>query len=136
VTRIVLIFGICILFISCNISPVQNNFASGNQVWVYIEIQSTLLRDTTDYYYYGQIKQSVIDKIDNNSFSDGLFILSEIRYLDNENKLRIFADEEDFGYKIFRINDIQYVSPLKKDPIYFFEPDDLHDSARKLRNDL
>lgn len=99
---------------------------TGNKVWVYIELQTKLKRDTSDYYLYGQVKESVIHKIDQNSDAKGLFILYDMRYWTPNDLIQFYKDEEDAGYKIFRIQDIVVISPLQEDPIFLYDEEDLH----------
>lgn len=113
--------------------PGVSHFVEEEKVWVYIEVQTKLVRDTSDYYYYGQINKSIVDKIDNDKDVGGMFKLSNIRYWTNDDLFKLYNDEEDYGYKIFRIQDIQYITFYKKDPIYLFELEDLHESTKKLR---
>ena len=59
--------------------------------------------------------------------------MSNIRYWNDDDLLQIYEDDDDFGYKIFRISDIQYITSFKKDPIYNLDLEKLHESAKKLR---
>lgn len=103
------------------------------KVWVYIEMLKVSLPDTTTFYYYGKVNNGLIEKIDEENLSKGLFLLSEIRFINNNDLLQIFENDEDFGFKIFRVENIQYIAAYKKDPIYFYPVDELHESARKLK---
>ena len=107
---------------------------SNNKVWVYIEIQKILVRDTSDYYYYGQIKESVLEKFNNNENVKGVFTLSNIRYWNDNDLFQIYENDERSDYKIFQLSDIQYISPYKVDPILLFEEEKLHESALKLKS--
>ncbi|TLX72590.1 hypothetical protein E9993_17285 [Labilibacter sediminis] len=106
------------------------------KVWVRIELQQELVRDTTDYYYMGQINKDILDKIDVQRSPQGLFKLSNIRYWNNEDLLQIHENENSFDCRYFKIEDIQFIKPLKKDPVFIYEPDELHASAKKLRGGI
>lgn len=114
----------------------QKSFAQAVQspkVWVYAKIQTEMVRDTTDYFYYGQINKSVIDEIDIDRNIDGLFILSNIRFWNDDDLLEVYEDDESAGYKIFKIQNIQYIQEYKKDPVFIFDEDELHVSAKEIR---
>lgn len=122
---------------SCDSFSYQNKNAyhsRQNKIWVYVEVEKTMLKDTTNHFLYGQINESVLQKIDNNPAADGLFILSDIRYWNDDNLLQIYEDEKDKDFKVFRIQDIQYITSFQKDPVLQFEVNELHETALKLRN--
>ena len=103
------IFGIIPWFI---IRPTTTNNTSEPQkkVWVYIEIKKVLPRDTSDYFFYGKMNESLINRINDDKDVKGLFMLSDIRYWNDDDLLQIYEDDEDTGYKIFRLEDIQYIN--------------------------
>ena len=103
------------------------------KVWVRIEIQQELVRDTTDYYYMGQINKDILDKIDTQRYPRGLFKLSNIRYWNDDDLLQIHANENSFDCRYFQIEDIKFIKPLKKDPIFIYDFEELHDSSKKVR---
>ena len=129
---------IILIFITWQIakSSVINKInTSGDKMWVYVKLKTELPRDTSDYYYYGQIKESLIHKIDIDEEINGLFILHNIRYWDDDDLLNIYENEDRHSFKIFKILDINYLTPLKKDPIMMFEMEELHEDAKKIRNE-
>ncbi len=109
---------------------------SSTKKWVYIEIKKVLPRDTTDYFYYGQINESLIEKINAKEDLSGLFILSNIRYWNDDDLLTVYEDKEHYDSRIFQIHDIQTVVPYKDDPINLFNMEELHESSKALRDTI
>ena len=105
-----------------------------NKKWVFVELKTTLLRDTSDYFYFGQISEEIINQIDNNQNTTGLFILSNIRFWNNDDLLEIYEDEELGGFKIFRVSDIHHLRTYKKDPVLIYDMDELHESSKNIRS--
>lgn len=101
--------------------------------WVYVELTTKSKTDTTDYFYFGQIKKSIVDNIDLNDEPVGLFTLSDIRYWNTDDLIELYEDEKLTGDKIFKIEDIKEVTLYKDDPIYLYDLKDLHKSAKRLR---
>lgn len=138
--KLIGIYGITLslLIFGCKISDFSNNNSTeqtDDKIWVYLEIKKILPRDTSDFYFYGQINKTIVDKINKNPKIDGLFILSDIRYWNDDDLLQVYEDNKDNGYKIFRISDIQYLTSYKTDPIFNIELNQLHESAKKIRNE-
>ena len=131
----VLVAALAIILIIMNTDLLNSTTQNINpqKIWVYVEIQSEMVRDTSDYYYFGQINKSIISEINKNCSTDGLFILSNIRYWNTDDLLKVFSSEGYENYKIFQIKDIKYLEELKKDPIYIYDKEELHESALKLR---
>jgi hypothetical protein len=129
--------GVCMS--SCSSFITKSN-ASLDQIWVYVELETSNKKDTTIYYFYGKMNQSIYDEIDRNPKAAGLFVLSDVRYIRKEDDLlAVYEDEETFGNLVFRIEDIVHMTLFKKDPVFIFELDELHDSAlqlRKLRSNM
>nr|WP_321452740.1 hypothetical protein [uncultured Carboxylicivirga sp.] len=129
---IILIVGyIAITFFKSDISKVVHS--DKNKIWVQIDLVKILPRDTTDYFYYGQINEDLLEQIEQNKDEGGLFLLKNIRYWDNDDKLRVYDDTDEVGIKMFRVNDISYVNVLKEDPIMIYDSTELHRSAIRLR---
>ncbi len=112
----------------------KNRFINKNKKWVFVELKTTLLRDTSDYFYFGQISEEIINQIDNNQNTTGLFILSNIRFWNNDDLLEIYEDEELGGFKIFRVSDIHHLRTYKKDPVLIYDMDELHESSKNIRS--
>ena len=129
---VVLLLGV-FLYIKLDVQAAVAQNLQPKKIWVYIEVQTEKVRDTSDYYYYGQINESIVNEIEMDKNTEGLFILSNIRYWNDDDLLQVYDDNERDGYKIFQIQSIQYIQPYKKDPIFIFEKDELHETARKIR---
>lgn len=114
--KTILSIGIIFTLISCNLNLRDN--LSQEKAWVYVELEAITSSDTSSYYYYGQISQQLLDKIDEKNQNKGLFMLSNIRYLDDFNEMKAYEDEYDQGSLFFRIQDIVKIQVLKEDPLY------------------
>lgn len=64
----------------------------------------------------------------------GLFVLFNVRYVNNDDLLELYEDDKLSGDLVFRIQDIEELVFYKDDPIQLFEIEDLHSSALELRN--
>jgi hypothetical protein len=117
---------------SCS-SFMTKSKADIEQIWVYVELESANKKDTSIYYFYGKINQSIFDEIERNPKASGLFVLSDVRYTNKDDLLTIYDDKETFGVLAFRIEDIQHIMLYKDDPVYLFEIEELDESALRLR---
>ncbi len=128
----ILIIIITVNFTSCNIGT--DILKPKEKQWVYLELNTISKTDTTDYFYYGQMNKSIINKIDENENTNGLFILSNIRFSNDDKLLELYDNELVEGKLIFRIEDIEEITFYKDDPINLFELNELHESSKKIRN--
>lgn len=117
---------------SCNYQS-NYNYKKVEKEWVYIEIETTMLYDTTDYFYYGQISKNLANKLVKDEAPNGFFQLSNIRYYNSNDLLQVYENDNRKGRMYFRIEDIEYISVLKEDPVYYFEENELHESALIIR---
>ncbi len=104
---------------------------SDEKVWVYLEIETIMKKDTTNSYVYGEIKKSIIDKIERNENTRGLFFIDNVRYINDDDLLQIYEDRNDKGILGYRIEHITKMEMFKKDPILFFEKKKLDESSLK-----
>ena len=119
-------------FTSCNNLNNEIN-KEPQKEWVYIELVTTSPRDTTDYFYFGQMKKSIINSINANEEKKGLFTLTNIRLWNDDDLLELYEDEKLKGTIIFKIQDIQEVTIYKDDPINLYDLEKLHESSLKYR---
>ena len=117
-----------ILLLGCDSSIIPGT-SEKTKTWVYIEIETTMLTDTTDYYYYGRIDKILTDKITSGEIKQTYFVLSDIRFWNSDDLLEVYENDSRFGFKVFRTEDIQYLTFFKKDPVQIFGEDELHPSA-------
>ena len=121
---VILSFGSCDL--------VELDSKPKEKQWVYIELSTISKTDTTDYFLYGQINKSIINKIDNDD-SEGLFLISKARFMNDDKMLELYEDEEYSGELVFKIQDIEEIKLYNDDPVQLFDINKLHESAKKLR---
>lgn len=112
----------------------NNKSLNKKKIWVYVELKTTLMRDTSDYFYFGQINEEITNQIDNDQNTTGLFKLSNIRFWNNDDLLEIYEDDDMSGFKILRISDIHQLKSYKKDPILIYDIEELHESSKAVRS--
>lgn len=118
--------GILLLSYILSVYTPENTLVSEEEKqWVWIEVKVELPRDTSDYFYYGQINKSLIEKINSDEEKEGLFMLSKIRYWNNNDLLERFENTEYSGSKVFKIQSINQLILSKGDPIDILELDEL-----------
>ena len=122
----------CLVFILLCTSCFDSKYGSSSsdkKVWVYLEIETIMKKDTTNSYVYGEIKKSIIDKIERNENTRGLFFIDNVRYINDDDLLQIYEDRNDKGILGYRIEHITKMEMFKKDPILFFEKKKLDESS-------
>ena len=124
IALVILSFGSCDL--------IELDSKTKEKQWVYIELSTISKTDTTDYFLYGQINKSIINKIDNDD-SEGLFLISKARFMNDDKMLELYEDEEYSGELVFKIQDIEEIKLFNDDPVELFNINELHESAKKLR---
>ncbi|MEZ5024279.1 MAG: hypothetical protein R2728_13640 [Chitinophagales bacterium] len=100
------------------------------KVWVYVEITVEQKRDTSDYYYYGQILENLFEEIQNERIENKYFELSNIRFWNDDDLLELLENDDRFDNKIFRMNDISYLTAYKKDPILIYDEEELAENTQ------
>jgi hypothetical protein len=127
--KLLFLFAI-LLCISCEFS------SNHSKEWVYIEVETVVKKDTTYDFLYGQIYQSLIDKINNNENATGIFFITNTRFVNQDDLLQVYADGNDKGMLAFRIENIKSMVVYQKDPIHIYKEDQLHESAKALLNSM
>ena len=114
---------------SCNpfSGPIENSDKA--KQWVFISIESPMKYDTANYHYYGQINREVLKNMNKGDVS-GYFEIQKIRYINQSNQLEVYEDTALIGSKFFRIKDIARVELLKKDPLLFYEKDQIAENSK------
>jgi len=132
-TTVLILFLICsVLCTSCDVNKDASN--DSNKQWVYVELVTESKKDTSEYFYYGQVRESLYNDIKRKPDMKGLFVLFNVRYVNNDDLLELYEDDKLSGDLVFRIQDIEELVFYKDDPIQLFEIEDLHSSALELRN--
>tara|TARA_R110002012_G_scaffold321930_1_gene552457 strand:- start:37481 stop:37909 length:429 start_codon:yes stop_codon:yes gene_type:complete len=132
-TSSIFIFLLTLSLSSCKFTN-EKPIVEPERQWVYIELVTQSKKDTTDYFYYGQIKKSLIKEIDLHEDKKGLFMLSNVRYINDDDLLQLYEDSNLDGNLMFKIQDIEEVVLYKDDPVNFFDTKELHESAIAIRN--
>lgn len=123
---------LCVLNLSC--TEKENSEPAKEKQWVYVELVTKSPTVTTDYFYFGQVNTSIINTIEEVECKNQFFTLYNIRYWNNDDLLQTYEDEQFSGNKVFKIQDIQEITPHKIDPIFYFDSTELHSSTLRIRN--
>lgn len=116
------------LLLGCDFAPKTKSNSKEKQ-WVSITLESVLHSDTSDYYYFGQVSKSLFDDLEKNNLT-GFFSLDNIRYVNDSNQLEVYEDSLFWGNRFFKKKDIERIERIKKDPVYTYNFEDLHLSAK------
>ena len=73
-----------------------------------------------NYYLYGKIRSSVLEKIHADEKINGLFQLKEIRFVNTDDLLEIYEDEDQIGTYFLKHSRYQIHIGLQKRPNLFF----------------
>ena len=112
--KIFLFSGLVLLLVGCN--NVSTEVLNTKKTWVYVELK-VITEDTDYYYYFGQVNQSILDKLAMDKGYSSLFVLNNMRYNDDFDKIQEYADSRDDGTMFFRTDDIVKLEVLKHDPL-------------------
>lgn len=119
------------------ISSCMNNTVVDNSTkettWVYVETSKIINKDTTNYYLYGKMKSSLLDKINSKEDTEGIFQINKVRFVNDDDLIEVYEDNDQLGSLFFRIQNINYLTVYKRDPIFSFEDKDLHKTAKKIK---
>lgn len=122
--KVILCFALAFMLSACE--PMKMSARSyencQNTLWVYIEIQSNGNESDYRYFLFGEMKESLLNDISNNVIESGFFMLSSVKYYDNNNLVANYADDEYTGNMVFRIEDIQMIKKMKKAPQIGLKP--------------
>lgn len=111
---------VLILVAACNVESETDALATMEDVerdWVFIQINVPEENDKIDsYYYYAKVSKRQYLAIAQNKLTSGFILLKETRYWGNDDIIHAYADVEDTGDLVFRIEDIHYISLMRAEP--------------------
>ena len=114
---IILLFSV----VGCNAEQeVQalNSNLNNEKVWVFAQFN---VREEADglesYYYYAKITKSLYNEISQNKLQKGFIYLESVKYWGENDLIYDYADGENAGELIFRIEDIAKIDLVKVEPI-------------------
>lgn len=109
------------LFVSgCNLDEIQaaKDNTSEKKVWAFIQFNVPFKNDQIeDYYYYGKISKPLYTKIKGNRIKTGFILLADVKYWGKDDLIHDYADGENKGEIVFRIEDIRRIELVNKRPI-------------------
>jgi hypothetical protein len=110
---------LCAAVGGCNVSDETRAItaeADPRKVWVFVQLNVPEEDGVEDYYYYARVSQSIYERIKANDIASGFLFLDDVRYYGNDEKYHYYADEDEAGELVFRIEDIRKIDLLKKAP--------------------
>ncbi|MEW6993430.1 hypothetical protein AADZ84_04060 [Colwelliaceae bacterium MEBiC 14330] len=114
---IILLFSV----VGCNAEQeVQalNSNLNNEKVWVFAQFN---VREEANglesYYYYAKITKSLYNEISQNKLQKGFIYLESVKYWGENDLIYDYADGENAGELIFRIEDIAKIDLVKVEPI-------------------
>ncbi len=121
-----LLLSLFVMLASCDQMKLSANSYENSQktIWTYVETKSDETESQYRYHLFGQMKESLFYEISNNVIESGFFMLSSVKYYDNNNLVAEYADDQYTGNLVFRIEDIQMIKQMKKAPKIGLEPNE------------
>lgn len=129
--KLSVVFVLSICAMSCTLIDKKPAKAPEKQ-WVFVELMTKSKNDTTDYFYFGQIKKSVLSDIETKN-QEGLFTLSDVRYWNTDDLIEMYEDDKRQGDLVFRIGDVVKITHYNDDPIDLYEDEELHKTAKRYK---
>ncbi len=91
--------------------------SSGATVWVFTQFNVPEENDSVDsYWYFGEISQALYERISSNEVHSGFVRLENVHYWGDDDTVYEYADDDEVGELVFRIQDIKKINLLKKAP--------------------
>jgi hypothetical protein len=120
-TRIFLVLLSLLMLQACN----ARNEASAieelnikNPVWVFAHFNvSSEKKGLDSYYYFGQVNESLYNKIANNKLNSGFILMRNVRFWNDNNTIEAYSDPIDGNNLLFRIEDIRRIRRTKTEPV-------------------
>ena len=112
--KILVLIFLSLLF-SCNDKKNMNSIVK--KAWIYLEIE--IKGSPKEDAIYGQISETDLNLIKENSKSEKLIMITNVRYNDEEKSIvkDISVNSNDIGTSFYRIKNINYLEILKNDPM-------------------
>ena len=101
---------------------------SHKTVWTYVEIKSDGESSDYRYFLFGEMKDNLFNDISNNVIESGFFMLSSVKYYDDNSLVANYSDDLYTGNLVFRIEDIQMIKKMKKAPRVGLAPNEATES--------
>jgi len=98
-----------------------------NPVWIFVHFNVPSEKDGLDtYYYFGQVNESLYNKIANNSLTSGFILMRNVRFWNNDDTIEAYSDPVDGNDLLFRIEDIKRIRKSKTEPVvgYIYEDEE------------
>lgn len=111
---------VLLLLTACNVEEETGALVTmedNDRVWVFIQFNVPEEGDKIDgYYYYGRVSKRQYSAISANKLTSGFILLKDTRYWGNDDIIHAYADFEDTGDLVFRIEDIRYIRLMRAEP--------------------
>ena len=119
IRKLVLVLMSCTLF-ACDLvkeADAINENLDAKTIWIFAQINVPQKDNKVeDYYYYARVSESLFQRIKDNEIEKGYIFLEDIKYWGDNDLIYDYADNEDVGSMLFRIEDIRRIRLIKTEP--------------------
>ncbi|MDH5784791.1 MAG: hypothetical protein OEZ16_04185 [Chromatiales bacterium] len=118
--KIYVAFAIVLLFSGCNADEAKAVKAnsSDKKIWTFVQFHIPLKNEQfKDYYYYGKVSEPLYEGIKSNQITSGFILLDDVKYWGDDDLIHEYADGENEGEIVFRIEDIRKIELVNKKPV-------------------
>jgi len=120
ISHYLLAFVLLCSLTACNMTEEGSTLAkniSTKKIWTFIQFNVPEENDKIDsYYYYGLISQTLYHEIRNGDVDNGFIHLEQVKYWGDDDLIYNYADAENYGDLVFRIEDIRRIKLVKQAP--------------------
>lgn len=127
-TRLFLVLLSLLMLQACNVrneAGAIEELNTKNPVWVFAHFNVHSEKDGLDtYYYFGQVNESLYNKIANNKLNSGFILMRNVRFWNDNNTIEAYSDPVDGNNLLFRIEDIRRLRKSKTEPVVGYKYED------------
>lgn len=119
--RLMIFLMLSVLALSaCNLEELQSvkDNISEEKVWVFAQF-NVPEKDGKfeEFFYYGKVSKPLYESIKKNKIKNGFILLDDVMYWGREDLIYEYADNENEGELIFRIEDLRKMVLVVKAPV-------------------
>lgn len=118
--NIYLVIFLALFMSGCNIeeeaAAVKHNIST-EKTWVFAQFNVPYEGEgVEDFYYYGKISKPLYTTIKNNRIKSGFILMDDVMYWGKDDLIHDYADGENEGEIVFRIEDIRKIELVNRKP--------------------
>ena len=119
--RLAIVLVFLVVLQACNFrdeATAIEEINSKNPIWIFAQFNVPSEKGGLDtYYYFGQVNESLYNKIASNRIKSGFILMRNVRYWNTNNTIEAYYDQVDGSDLLFRIEDIQRIRKSKAEPV-------------------